>query len=77
MLGADSPRLKAILDLINDPEELWSDYGIRSLSKKDQYYGTEENYWRSPVWMPINYLVLKNLYVSCASPMQHVSMSSY
>lgn len=64
MLGPDSPRLKAVLDLINDPEELWSDYGIRSLSKNDQFYGTEENYWRSPVWMPINYLVLKNLYVS-------------
>ncbi|CAI7678678.1 unnamed protein product [Penicillium manginii] len=62
MLGPDSPRLKAVLDLINDPEELWSDYGIRSLSKKDKFYGTEENYWRSPIWMPINYLVLKNLY---------------
>ncbi|EPS28596.1 putative alpha-glucosidase [Penicillium oxalicum 114-2] len=62
MLSPDSPRLKAVLDLISDPDELWSDYGIRSLSKKDKYYGTEENYWRSPVWMPINYLVLKNLY---------------
>ncbi|KAL3257751.1 hypothetical protein ABHI18_006579 [Aspergillus niger] len=62
MLGPDSPRLKAILDLIGDPEELWSDYGIRSLSKKDQFYGTAENYWRSPIWVNINYLVLKNLY---------------
>jgi mannosyl-oligosaccharide glucosidase len=67
MLGPDSPRLKAVLDLIRDPEELWSDYGIRSLSKKDEFYGTAENYWRSPIWMPINYLVVKNLYVSRAS----------
>jgi mannosyl-oligosaccharide glucosidase len=64
MLGPDSPRLKAVLDLISDPEELWSDYGIRSLSKKDKFYDTDENYWRSPVWININYLVLKNLYVS-------------
>ena len=64
MLGPDSPRLKAILDLIADPEELWSDYGIRSLSKKDEFYGTAENYWRSPIWVNINYLVLKSLYVS-------------
>ena len=64
MVGPDSPRLEAILDLIEDPEELWSDYGIRSLSKKDEFYGTAENYWRSPVWININYLVLKNLYVS-------------
>jgi mannosyl-oligosaccharide glucosidase len=67
MLGPDSPRLKAVLDLIRDPEELWSDYGIRSLSKKDEFYGTAENYWRSPIWMPINYLVVKKLYVSRAS----------
>ena len=67
MVGPESPRLKAILDLIGDPEELWSEYGIRSLSKKDQLYGTEENYWRSPIWVPINYLTVKNLYVGYIS----------
>lgn len=64
MVGPNSPRLKPILDLIQDPKELWSDYGIRSLSKKDEFYGTAENYWRSPVWINVNYLVVKNLYVS-------------
>jgi len=64
LLPPDSPRLGAILDLIGDPEELWSEYGIRSLSKRDELYGTKENYWRSPVWMNINYLIVKNLYVS-------------
>ena len=64
MVGADSPRLKDTLDLISDPEELWSDYGIRSLSLKDEFYGTDENYWRSPIWMNMNYLVVKNLLVS-------------
>ncbi|KAL4927481.1 mannosyl-oligosaccharide glucosidase [Aspergillus undulatus] len=68
MVGPDSPRLGAILDLIEDPEELWSDYGIRSLSKKDEFYGTAENYWRSPVWININYLVLKNLYDIATAP---------
>ena len=63
LLPPDSPRLKAILDLISDPSELWSDYGIRSLSQKDEFYGTEENYWRSPVWMNINYLAVKSLLV--------------
>ncbi|KLJ10762.1 mannosyl-oligosaccharide glucosidase [Blastomyces silverae] len=61
LIPADSPRLGPILDLIQDPEELWSDYGIRSLSKKDKFYGTAENYWRSPIWININYLILKNL----------------
>ncbi|KAL2217079.1 putative mannosyl-oligosaccharide glucosidase [Thermoascus aurantiacus ATCC 26904] len=71
MIGPDSPRLKPILDLIADPEELWSPYGIRSLSKKDEFYGTGENYWRGPIWMNINYLVLKNLYNIATAPGPH------
>ncbi len=61
MLGADSPRLGAVLDLISNPDELWSAHGIRSLGKQDALYGTDENYWRSPVWMNINYLIIDNL----------------
>jgi mannosyl-oligosaccharide glucosidase len=64
LLGPDHEHLGAILDLIGDEEELWSPHGIRSLSKQDEYYGTAENYWRSPVWMPLNYLIVKNLLVS-------------
>ncbi len=67
LLPADSPRLGAVLDMISDPEELWSDFGIRSLSKKDEFYGTAENYWRSPVWMNMNYLAVKQLLVSTPS----------
>ncbi|KAL8782551.1 MAG: hypothetical protein Q9213_005276 [Squamulea squamosa] len=61
LLPADSPRLGAILDLISDPEELWSPYGIRSLSKSSPNYQTGEDYWRSPIWMNINYLAVKAL----------------
>jgi mannosyl-oligosaccharide glucosidase len=63
LLPADSPRLKPILDLISDPKELWSDYGIRSLSQTDEFYGTDENYWRGPIWINMNYLIVKNLLV--------------
>lgn len=63
LLPADSPRLGAILDLISDPEEMWSPYGLTSLSKSSPNYGTGENYWRSPVWMNINYLAVKALLV--------------
>lgn len=68
LLPPDSPRLKSILDLISDPEELWSDYGLRSLSQNDEFYGTDENYWRSPIWMNMNYLAVKSLYVSHTYP---------
>lgn len=62
LLKPDSAKLGKILDLIGDEEELWSPHGIRSLSKKSEFYGTDENYWRSPVWMNINYLAVKQLY---------------
>ena len=67
LLPPDSRRLEPILDLIEDPEELWSDYGIRSLSKKDGVYGTDENYWRSPIWINMNYLIIQQLLVSTAT----------
>lgn len=54
-------KIEHVVDQITDPEELWSEYGIRSLSKSDEHYRTGENYWRAPVWININYLVLENL----------------
>ena len=76
LLGPDHPHLGATLDLIADREELWSNHGIRSLSQKDELYGTDENYWRSPVWMNINYLVVKNLLVSFPTPTSPDSTTS-
>ena len=67
MLKPDHPRLGAVLDLIRDPEQLWSAHGVRSLSRADPHYGTDENYWRSPVWMNVNYLILDNLRVVAQS----------
>lgn len=57
----DVQKLESILSLIADPEKMWSDYGIRSMSKDDPLYATGENYWRSPIWLNINYLILDNL----------------
>ncbi|KAH7058874.1 glycoside hydrolase [Macrophomina phaseolina] len=60
-LVEDDKKVAHVLDLLANEEEIWSPHGIRSLSKKDELYGTDENYWRSPVWMPINYLVVVRL----------------
>lgn len=61
LLPADSSKLNAVLDLIADPEELWSEHGLRSLSKSDEFYGTGENYWRGPIWVNMNYLAVVQL----------------
>jgi hypothetical protein len=62
LLPPSSPHLKPILDLIADPARLWSPYGIRSLSAEHPLFGQDENYWRGPIWMPFNYMILSALY---------------
>ncbi|KAF2855245.1 glycoside hydrolase family 63 protein [Plenodomus tracheiphilus IPT5] len=73
LVDKDSKRLGAILDLIEDEEELWSPYGLRSLSKSDEFYHTAEDYWRGPVWMPINYLAVSQLLNLAQTPGPHRS----
>lgn len=73
MLPPSHPNLGAILDLLADPKELWTPYGIRSLSRSEELYGTAENYWRSPVWLPINYLILTNLQKVASAPGPHAA----
>lgn len=58
---ASVDKLEAMVNLVSDPEEMWSNYGIRSISKSSEYYRTGENYWRSAIWMNINYLVVDTL----------------
>ncbi|KAJ3013924.1 Processing alpha glucosidase I [Thoreauomyces humboldtii] len=80
LLPADSPRLKPILDLIEDPNHLWTPYGIASLSQDDPYFGTGENYWRGPIWVNINYLILSSLhksYAHVAGPCQQQAQRIY
>lgn len=57
----DNDKVLAALEDLGDEQQVWSDYGIRSLSKSDEFFGTDENYWRGPIWMPMNYLALDAL----------------
>ncbi|KAI8927969.1 glycoside hydrolase [Entophlyctis helioformis] len=67
LLKPDSPHLGAILDLIEDPQGLWTPFGLSSLAKSDALFGTGENYWRGPIWMNINYLTLQSLHKNYAN----------
>ncbi|CCD24683.1 mannosyl-oligosaccharide glucosidase NDAI_0D03690 [Naumovozyma dairenensis CBS 421] len=61
LIPKDSPNLDKVVSLIADEDKLFSPFGILSLSKQDEYFGRGENYWRGPIWMNINYLVLDAL----------------
>lgn len=80
LLPADSKHLRPVLDLMSDPERLWSDYGLRSLSKSHALFGQGENYWRGPIWMPMNYMALQSLfkvYMVQAGPHQQRAREVY
>ncbi|KAF2745649.1 glycoside hydrolase family 63 protein [Sporormia fimetaria CBS 119925] len=61
-LGPNHPHLNASLNLIRDATILWTDYGVRSLSPDHPAYMTAGNYWRSPIWVNINYMILSSLH---------------
>lgn len=69
LLPADSPHLGPILELMSDEERLWSSYGLRSLSKSHPLFGEGENYWKGPIWMPMNYMALRSLFKVGQPPM--------
>lgn len=67
LLPPSSPRLPRLLELLRDPQRLWSPYGIRSLSLADLWHAREnapgdQPYWRGPIWININYLALGGLH---------------
>jgi mannosyl-oligosaccharide glucosidase len=65
LVEPSDPHFGDFLDLISDEAELWTPFGIRSLSRKSAYYGKDENYWRGPIWININYLIIERLLEVC------------
>ncbi|GAA6000082.1 hypothetical protein JCM10207_006043 [Rhodosporidiobolus poonsookiae] len=73
LVDPSSPHLGPVLELLRSPDHLWSEFGLRSLSKSHPLFGKGENYWRGPIWIQMNYLALaalKNLYAKEPGPQQ-------
>ncbi|KAI8882190.1 glycoside hydrolase family 63 protein [Backusella circina FSU 941] len=80
LLPHDSPKLGALLNMIESEKELWSPFGLRSLSASDPFYNTGEKYWRGPIWLNINYLTLQSLhnnYMNQPGPYQEQAQRIY
>lgn len=75
-----SSKLEHIFKILKDPNHLWSPYGIRSLSKSDPYFGTGENYWKGPIWINMNFLLLSSLhanYINTEGPYKEQASQIY
>ncbi|TLD15028.1 glucosidase I [Venturia nashicola] len=72
-MNATHPHLNATLTLMRDEEELWSPHGLRSLSRSDELFGKDEDHWRGPIWININYLAIIKLLVSPINPYLYLS----
>ena len=42
-------------------DEFWSAHGVRTLAKGERLYDARAGYWRGPVWVISNYLVMHGL----------------
>lgn len=62
LIQNDSPRLAATLSYLENDTLLRTPFGIPSLSRSDPDFGKDQNYWRGPIWININYLTLRALY---------------
>ncbi|KAF7295130.1 Mannosyl-oligosaccharide glucosidase [Mycena indigotica] len=62
LLPPTAEHLGPMLDMLRDPDQLWSPYGLRSLSASHPEFGQGENYWKGPIWIQMNYLALRSLF---------------
>jgi len=71
-LGAvdpNSPELLKVLEKLDSDEwGVWSEYGIRSLSRHDKLYGSGEDYWRGAIWINMQYLAVSSLQFYATHP---------
>jgi putative isomerase len=52
---------RMIRDHVLNPKEFWCNYGIRTLAPGEPLYNPKSGYWRGPVWVISNYLVMHGL----------------
>jgi len=52
---------RMIEEHILNPKEFWAPYGIRTLSPDEPLYDPDHGYWRGPVWVISNYLIMHGL----------------
>ncbi|KAL8206431.1 UNVERIFIED_CONTAM: hypothetical protein K2H54_003001 [Gekko kuhli] len=84
LLQPESPRLGTLLADMRSEKQLWTPFGLRSLSRSSPFYlkhNTEHDppYWRGAIWININYLAVRALhhYGRLEGPFREVADALY
>jgi putative isomerase len=60
--GMASPaQAKPMIASLLDPAQFWAPHGVRTISKDEKLYDPVRGYWRGPVWVLSNYLMMHAL----------------
>ena len=60
-VATQSQAKRMIEQHLLNPREFWTPYGIRSLAPSQALYDPVHGYWRGPVWILTNYLLMHGL----------------
>ncbi|MDE3181467.1 MAG: hypothetical protein KGM47_17625 [Acidobacteriota bacterium] len=52
---------RMIREHLLNPKEFWARYGVRTLAADEPLYNPRSGYWRGPVWIISNYLLMHGL----------------
>lgn len=80
LLPVNATSTGALLKAVADPRQMYSDFGLRSLSAADPFYMRGDRYWTGPIWVPMNYLILAALrekYARMPGPYQKLAQQLY
>ena len=58
---ASSAQATRMIGVLLDPAQFWSSHGVRTLSRDEKLYDPGGGYWRGPVWVLSNYLMMHGL----------------
>jgi neutral trehalase len=60
-IATQAQARQMIEEHILNPDEFWARYGIRTLAPAEPLYDPHHGYWRGPVWIISNYLIMHGL----------------
>ena len=60
-IAAREQAKRTIDEHLLNPKEFWCDYGIRTLAPDEPLYNPKSGYWRGPIWVISNYLLMHGL----------------